>query len=206
MIRPRAGVAFSLAAQGDQRHDLAARAGFASELGVPFDWAVVHQVHGQRVVEVDEAGEFGEADALFTLRPGLPIAVFTADCAAVVLGASSAVGVAHAGWRGAAAGVVPTLAKAMERAGAVPRWAAIGPAIGPCCFEVGPEVAVQFPENVASTSWGTTSVDLPGVVAGQLGDLELWQARVCTFDNLGCFSHRRNSALERMAAVAWLPK
>lgn len=205
MIRPRAGVAFSLVAQGDQRHDPVARASFAAELGVPSEWAVLRQVHGKQVVEVEEPGEFGDADALFTRQPGLPIAVFTADCAGVVLGATGAVGVAHAGWRGADAGVVAALATAMAEAGAVPRWAAIGPAIGPCCFEVGPEVAARFPEDGSMTTWGTVSVDLVGALERQLGNLELWRAGICTFDNSGCYSHRRDSALERMATVAWLP-
>lgn len=206
MIHPRAGVAFSLAAQGDQRQNLAARTVVSDLLGISPDWATVHQVHGRRVVQVDGAGDFGEADAIFTRQAGLPIAVFTADCAGVVIGASEAVGVAHAGWRGAAGGVVPALLAAMERAGVVPRWAAIGPTIGSCCFEVGPEVAARFPGNVGSTSWGSTSVDLAGALVGQLGNLELWQAGVCTLHDEGSFSHRRNSAVDRMAAVAWVPE
>lgn len=114
-------------------------------------------------------------------------------------------GLAHAGWRGAVAGVVPALATAMIEAGVVPRWAVIGPLIGSCCFEVGPEVADLFGGNVATTSWGTVSVDLGGLLRAQLDSLETWQAGLCTFHDRSCFSHRRNAAAARMASLAWLP-
>jgi hypothetical protein len=188
MIQPRAGVAFSLAAAGDLRHDYAARGRFSADLGIPTAWATVRQVHGIHVIEAADAGDLGEADAVFTLRSMLPVAVFTADCAGVVLGADNGIGVAHAGWRGAVSGVVPTLIAAMTEAGAVPRWAAIGPLINPCCFEVGPEVAGLFGDNVTTTSWGTVSVDLGRSLQGQLERLETWQSGLCTFHT-----------------VAWLP-
>ncbi|HEX5671550.1 MAG TPA: polyphenol oxidase family protein [Acidimicrobiia bacterium] len=205
MIQPRAGVAFSLAAAGDLRNDRAARAQFSAELGIPTAWATVRQVHGSHVVEASGAGDLGEADALFTLRPMLPVAVFTADCAGVVLGADNGVGIAHAGWRGAVGGVVSKLIAAMTDAGAVPRWAAIGPFISPCCFEVGPDVAGLFGDHVATTSWGTVSVDLGRSLQGQLEGLEAWQSGLCTFHDGSSFSHRRDATPARMAAVAWLP-
>jgi polyphenol oxidase len=205
MIQPRAGVAFSLAAEGDLRNDLAARGEFSGAAGIPTAWATVRQVHGSNVVQAKGAGDLGEADAVFTLVPMLPIAVFTADCAGVVLGADNGVGIAHAGWRGAVAGVVPALAAAMMDAGIVPKWAAIGPFINPCCFEVGPDVAGQFGENVAMTSWGTASVDLGNALQAQLEGLETWQSGLCTFHDRSFFSHRRDATPARMATVAWLP-
>jgi hypothetical protein len=205
MIPPRAGVASSLAAAGDLRNDHAARGRFSAELGIPSAWATVRQVHGSHVVEATGAGDLGEADAIFTLRPLLPIAVFTADCAGVVLGADNGVGIAHAGWRGVVAGVVPALIAAMMDAGVVPRWAAIGPFINPCCFEVGTDVAALFEGNVATTSWGTVSVDLGRTLRGQLEGLETWQSGLCTFHDRSLFSHRRDATPARMAAVAWLP-
>lgn len=203
MIHPRSGVAFSLVTEGDQRSDSTARGLLARRLGVPNEWATVSQVHGNRVVEAFAAGDLGEADAIFTTRPGLPVAVFTADCAGVVLTAASAVGVAHAGWRGAAARVVAGLVEAMAGAGHPPRWGAIGPSIGPCCFEVGAEVAVRFPEHTAQTTWGTTSVDLWRAVVDQVPGVELWRANYCTFHNTDAFSHRRDATTKRMAAVGW---
>jgi hypothetical protein len=205
MIQPRAGVAFSLAAAGDLRNDLAARGEFSAAAGIPTAWATVRQVHGSNVVEATGAGDLGEADAVFTLVPMLPLAVFTADCAGVVLGAENGVGIAHAGWRGAVAGVVPALAAVMMDAGIVPKWAAVGPFINSCCFEVGPDVAGQFGENVAMTSWGTASVDLGRALQAQLEGLETWQSGLCTFHDRSSLSYRRDATLARMATVAWLP-
>jgi YfiH family protein len=205
MIQPRAGVAFSLAAAGDIRNDQAARKALSASLGISSAWATVRQVHGSHVAEATRAGDLGEADAVFTSRPMLPIAVFTADCAGVVLGAENGVGIAHAGWRGVVAGVVPALAAAMKQAGTVPRWAAIGPFINSCCFEVGPEVAAQFGANQSTTSWGTVSADLGASLEAQLEGLEVWRSELCTFHDASCLSHRRDATPARMATVAWLP-
>ncbi len=108
--------------------------------------AEVHQVHGATVVSADSAG--AEADALFCAGPGVAVAVRTADCAPVLLaaldhrGQPGAVAAVHAGWRGACSGVVEAAVGALVAAGFEPSRmrAAIGPAIGPERFEVGPEV------------------------------------------------------------------
>lgn len=206
MIRPPGmdGVAFSERADGDLRADDEARSAFARHLGIEPEWAVVHQVHGSDVVLVDVPGQAGEADAIWTTTPGLPVAVFTADCFGVVLEGDVAVGVAHAGWRGARAGVVAELASHMADAGHPPRRAAIGPGIGPCCFEVGTDVASSFEGHLSDTSWGTPSVDLGGALGRQLDGLDVWAANACTKHEARWFSHRRNAAPERMAAVGWL--
>lgn len=207
MIRPPGitSVAFSHATDGDLRSDPIARQAAAAALGISPEWATVSQVHGDRVVEVSGPGEHGPADALFTRIPRLPLAVFTADCAGVVLVAEGAVGVAHAGWRGMAAGVVARLREAMEQAGEPPTMGAIGPAIGPCCFEVGEEVAARFPRHRARTGWGTTSVDLWGAAADQLQGIQVWRADACTRHDPAFHSHRRDATTHRMAALGWLP-
>ena len=120
---------------------------------------------------------------------GLPLAVFTADCLAVVLEGEGIVGIAHAGWRGLAAGVIT--GRALEDAGSPAKAAAIGPAIGSCCFEVGEDVAGRFPEEAATTTWGSPSVDLLAAARAQLAGLELWDAGRCTGHDPGLFSHRR---------------
>jgi len=103
-----------------------------------------HQVHGAAVVEAaacrDGKGR-AEADAIVSTVPGLAVAVVTADCVPVLLAAPGATAVAavHAGWRGLAAGVVMAAVETLDRAsGAGPSElvAAIGPHIGPCCYEV----------------------------------------------------------------------
>ncbi|MGQ0849461.1 MAG: polyphenol oxidase family protein [Actinomycetota bacterium] len=198
------GVAFSSSADGDLRHDRAQRDRFSAENRIPPDWASVEQVHGDEVVEVSTPGEHGPADALFTARRGLPVAIFTADCAGVVLLARGAVGAAHAGWRGALAGVVGRLSGAMTAAGFPPVQAAVGPLIGPCCFEVGPEVAEQFGDFVATTTWGTTSVDLRSTIVAQIPGVAVAPFRSCTYHDQQWWSHRRQATAARMAAVGWL--
>ena len=207
MIRPPGfrGVAFSDARDGDLRHDDAARRSMASRLDLPDGWATVDQVHCGVVVEAEGPGSQGAADAIYTGLSALPVAVFTADCLAVALEADRGVGIAHAGWRGVAAGVVENLRTAMEAVGWTVLKGAIGPGIGPCCFEVGPEVAAQFPANTSTTTWGTVSVDLPAAIATRLPGVDVWQAGECTRCNDAFFSHRRNTTAARMAGIVWQP-
>lgn len=206
MIRPPGwdGVAFSEGGDGDIRGDTRARQHLIQRSGAPEPWATVRQVHGAEVIRVDGPGDAGEGDALWTTEPDLAVAVFTADCFAVVVHSRSAVGVAHAGWRGSAAGVVAGLVAEMRAAGHQPIRAAIGPGIGPCCFEVGDEVALRFPAHRAETTWSTSAVDLPSAIAGQLGGLELWSSEACTHHDPGWFSHRRDASPNRLAALGWL--
>lgn len=206
MIRPPgwSGVAFSERSDGDIRNDPGSRSGVSRRLGIDDEWAEVTQVHGATVIRVTAPGPAGEADALWTTERGLPLAVFTADCFGVVLSCDHAVGVAHAGWRGAAANVVEKLRATMSEAGHAPQRAALGPGIGPCCFEVGPEVADLFDE-VATTNWGTTSVDLRAALSAQLPGLEMWIADDCTFHDEGWFSHRSDGTSRRLASIGWLP-
>lgn len=197
------GVAFTDGSDGDIRNDPAARRAVAERLGVSRQWAETQQVHGSEVRRVASPVVAGEADALWTGEPGLPLAIFTADCFGIVLGAPGAVGVAHAGWRGAASGVVTRLREEMSDSGHPPERAAVGPGIGPCCFEVGAEVAEKFPGHVAETRWGTTSVDLHGFVVGQLEGLEVWSSGGCTMHEEGWFSHRATGTTSRLATIGW---
>ena len=207
MIRPPgfAGAAFGTVETGDLRTDGARRSQVSAELGVGSEWAFVSQVHSATVLVADRPGNLGEADAIVTQCVGLPIAVATADCIPILLEAPEAVGVVHAGWRGAAAGVVIETLATMARLGHPATRAAIGPAIGPCCFEVGAEVAQRFPGFVATTTWGTASVDLPGYVAGQLKGLQVWRSEDCTFTSDTLHSWRNDKTKQRQVAVAWLP-
>lgn len=207
MIKPPGfrGAAFGDASDGNAKRDGSARRKIAGELGIGEDWATARQVHGAEVVEALQPGHLGDADAIFTKRIGLPMAVATADCYPVVLEAGSGVSVVHAGWRGTAAGVVGAARDSMERAGVEPERAAIGPGIGPCCYEVGSEVAARFPEWLATTTWGATSVDLRAAIGRQLEGLSVWTSDVCTRCGSGYHSHRRNRTPQRQVAVAWLP-
>jgi len=112
--------------------------------------ATLHQVHSADcVAAAGRGGALGTGDALLENAPGAIVAVKTADCVPLLLVDSihRAVAAVHAGWRGTVAGVVERAVAALgAHYGSQPSdlHAAIGPAIGECCYEVGPEVAAQF--------------------------------------------------------------
>lgn len=120
----------------------------ARAIGVADDRLLgLSQVHGDAVVAVDTPwapGEGGRADAMVTDRPGLGLGIITADCAPVLLAdpGRGVVGAAHAGWRGAAAGVLERTVAAMQALGAAPGRirAVVGPCIGRQSYEVGPDL------------------------------------------------------------------
>ncbi len=200
MIR-RALTVFTEASDGDMRADSSAREHLSDQLGIAREWATVDQIHGSDVVEAAEPGPHGPGDGLFTTRPDLPLAVFTADCIGVIIEGDGAVGVAHAGWRGAADGVVPSLVRRFHDGGHAIRRAVIGPHIRSCCFEVGDEVARRFPRHVTTTSWGTQSVDLAGAVGEQLIGIDVVDFAACTRHEAAWFSHRRDATPARLAAL-----
>jgi polyphenol oxidase len=122
----------------------------------PLPTATVRQVHSDRVVFAEGPGMHGEADALMTDRSGFALAIRTADCVPILIAdpENHAVAAVHAGWRGTVTAILAkTLAEMSKRFGTKPEkvLVAIGPAIGPCCFEVGPEVAVQFGQVAEKT-------------------------------------------------------
>jgi hypothetical protein len=130
------------------------------ELGLdPDSFTAAQQVHGDTVARVTQrergrgARRYDDAipatDALITDVPGVPIGVFTADCVPIFLydPERSAVGIVHAGWRSSVLGIVAkAVAEMKKELGADPArtWAAFGPCIGPCCYEVGADVYERF--------------------------------------------------------------
>ena len=111
--------------------------------------ASVKQIHSDVAFVAHEAGCIGEGDAIITRDPGVAVSIRTADCFPILLAdpETRAVAAIHAGWRGTAAGVVRTsLDRMRSEFGTDPKnvFAAIGPGIGACCYEVGIEVARQF--------------------------------------------------------------
>ena len=162
-------------------------------------WTWLRQVHGATVVEVDEPGEGAgsEADASVTATPGALLAVQTADCAPVVLVNDGAVGLAHAGWRGVVAGVVPAAVAALQSRGTGEVRAVLGPLIRPGHYEFGePElsevVASAGPGARSTTNDGRPALDLVAAVTASLAAVG-----VTRVDDLGLdtaapdfFSHR----------------
>ncbi|HEU5250847.1 MAG TPA: peptidoglycan editing factor PgeF, partial [Thermoanaerobaculia bacterium] len=151
---------------------------FAGALGVP-DLPIVRatQVHGREVIAIrdrpaqGETVDAGSGDAMVTRLSGVALVVQTADCVPLLLAAPDAVGAVHAGWRGAVANVAGAAVEALLAPTADPAsvraW--LGPSIGPCCYEVGGEVAAQFAADfVRASSSGRPRLDLHGVVRSQL--------------------------------------
>jgi len=149
----------------------------------PGESATLRQVHSDRVVVVDGGrGCLGEGDALVSGEPGVWLGVHTADCLPILLADPAGRGVAavHAGWRGTAAGIVARAVEVLRaRFGCEPSTleAVIGPGIGACCYEVGPEVAERFHRS------GRVKLDLAEANLRQLaqaGVTRAWQAALCT--------------------------
>ena len=151
---------------------------FAEALGLP-DIPIVRatQVHGNTVARIDEtppAGsvrDAGRCDILVTNLSGVALAVQTADCIPIVLAGRRSIAVVHAGWRGSAENTAAAGIAALMELGEVPSTvrAWLGPSIGPCCYEVGGEVAAQFAGEFARRSCGGRFVlDLPAVSRAQL--------------------------------------
>jgi YfiH family protein len=172
-------------------------------------WA--RQVHSARVLTA-QPGECGEGDALVSRAGGAALSIVTADCVPVLLAGPAAIAAAHAGWRGIAAGVVGATVEAMgEDPGLVQAW--IGPAIGPCCYETGPDVAAQVaaasdPAIVTEGPPGRPHLDLQLAVRRQLQAAGLHQIQViplCTrCEAATLHSYRRDGkAAGRNHAFIW---
>ena len=184
-------------------------------LGLPEEPAWLEQVHGTGVAVLPAAGPV-PADAAVTFTRGHVCAVLVADCLPVFLAsrAGDRVGVAHAGWRGLAAGVVEATITALAcEPGEVVAW--LGPSIGAPAFEVGPEVRDAFlaqDEGAAAAFQpgrpGRWLADLPGLARRRLeaaGVTAVSGGDLCTHtDAARFFSFRRDGATGRMAALAWL--
>jgi polyphenol oxidase len=157
--------------------------------------ALNRQIHST-LVHRAAAGARGEpGDGLWTDEPGLPVLAMTADCLPIALvrdvGESPAVAVLHAGWRGLLTGVVAAGAGVIDGA----FRAAVGPAIGPCCYEVGPEVAGPFAAAYGDDVVRGRKLDLWTAAERALqaaGAVEVERVDLCTACNPELFfSHRR---------------
>jgi YfiH family protein len=166
------------------------RHGFGLRDTVPPEGLItVRQIHSGIVS--DAACPAPEGDALISNRAGVLVAVKTADCVPILLAdpVTRSVAAVHAGWRGTAAGIVANaIAQMSEKWGAHPAdlHAAIGPAIGRCCYEVGADVARRFsPWNQELAQIEIpVHVDLPRINEIQLREMgvgNIWQADECTF-------------------------
>jgi purine-nucleoside/S-methyl-5'-thioadenosine phosphorylase / adenosine deaminase len=179
-------------------------------------------VHGATAARTARGGSVGEADAIVTRTPGLPLAVVTADCLPVVLydPVAGALGVAHVGWRGTVADTAGAAVAALTALGAAPPriLAAIGPSIGPCCYEV--DRAVLDPLRAALgpvDGWvtphgaGRWLLDLWAVNEARLAAVgvdpaRIANARLCTGCRSDLFHSYRRGSGGRMVTLAVLPR
>jgi YfiH family protein len=185
------------------------------DLALPDKPSWLEQIHGAAVVDLDTIPA-GAADAAVTSEVGRVCVVLTADCLPVLFSTTSGdrVGVAHAGWRGLAGGVLAATVAAM---GADPRdlLAWLGPAIGPAAYEVGDDVRSAFlavdpgaGSCFAANARGRWQADLYGLARRSLaesGVTAVYGGDFCTFTEAERFySHRREAPCGRQATLIWL--
>lgn len=183
-------------------------------LALPNEPSWLEQVHGSRVLDLDREPTVA-ADGAVTATAGVVCVVLTADCLPVLLTDRSGrrVGVAHAGWRGLLAGVLPAAVAALDVA---PRevlvW--LGPAIGAAAYEVGADVREPFlarepgaARRFTPNARGRWQVDLYGLARDSLaaaGVVDIHGGDRCTYtESRRFFSHRREAPCGRMATLIW---
>jgi YfiH family protein len=177
-------------------------------------WTWLRQVHGGRVVLVNEPGEAAgeEADAAVCSHPGAVLAVLVADCAPVAFGSPEGVfAVAHAGWQGLLAGIIPATVDAMRRLGATGIRAALGPCIHAECYEFGAgdldRIAARLGDAVrARDRLGRPALDLQAAVRLAVegaGAVLGHDVNVCTACSGGYWSWRSGRDRARQAVAAW---
>jgi len=207
---------------GDDSHAVTAnRARLRGALPAEPGW--LKQVHGARVVDaadVSTAASPLAADAAVVTRPGVVAVAMMADCMPVLLAdvGGRGVAVAHAGWRGLAAGVIQSAVHALrERLGdpSAGLIAYLGPAIGPDHFEVGPEVLEATRTSLADAEaafvvngpekYLADLFSLGRMALAQEGVDAVFGGGVCTYcDASRFYSHRRDRVTGRHAALIWL--
>jgi len=178
---------------------------------LPAEPAWLRQVHGTRVLDLDQPLVNPEGDAVTTRMHNRVCAIRVADCMPVLLAdeGGSVIGAAHAGWRGLSAGVIESTVDAMGVPGEkILAW--LGPAIGPRVYEVGEEVRAAFKEKDAFSPSrpGRWLLDLYAVARQRLsgrGVERIFGGGYCTFsDPRRFYSYRRDGTSGRMAAFLWI--
>ena len=199
-------------------------AGHGREVAHGFHLVRVRQVHGATCLAADEstASPAGDADALVTDRPGVAVAIATADCVPVLLAAPQVGSVAavHAGWRGTVASIAAVGVRALVERGARPEdvRAALGPSIDGCCYEIEREIAERFANEFGSRIWsawrdgerpGKGHLDLRRVNALVLEDAGVPAAAIervgpCTYCGDGPFASFRREGAAAGRQLSWI--
>jgi YfiH family protein len=194
------------------------RHGFGTRQSSPPEGALAtaKQIHSATVIDCSAPGLQGEGDALVTPVPGLAVAVKTADCLPVLLAdpARRVVAAVHAGWRGTVQEIIPaTIQRLSDTYQTDPSdiLAAIGPGIGKCCFEVGPEVARQFEKWDASlrNTLSRINLDLVSLIRHQLSQAgvrtdNIAGAELCTMHKTDLFYSFRKEREAAGRMYSWI--
>jgi len=165
---------------------------------------------GARGLEPGQAEPSREGDALVANCPDIVIGIKTADCVPILLvdPETGSIASVHAGWRGTARGIVAkTIRELASRWGTRPESlrAAVGPAIGGCCYEVGPEVARRF----GIEGSGSVHLDLAEINRRQLEEAgvgNIWLSGECTFcspERFYSFRREKDKAGRMLAYIGW---
>lgn len=165
--------------------------------------ALANQVHGSNIEIIDKGGVYPNTDGLITKTIGLSLGIQVADCAAVLIAddENQVIGAFHAGWRGALAQIIPKGLEEMQSVGGEVKnfKAYISPCISEKMFEVGEEVANQFPDFfVDRANYFKPHVDLKGFLTHQMIDSGMVPKQIeasteCTMQDDRFFSYRRES-------------
>ncbi len=184
--------------------------------GRPVELLRLNQIHSDIVYESGEVLSLGQAgipegDAIVSKSPNVSLGVFVADCAPVALVSNEGVfAAAHCGWKGLRAGILENTVNAMVEGGATNISAFVGPCIKSDCYEFdGPNLnefkALLGQEVVATTAWGTPSLDMVAAIEKTLrscGVERVSSSADCTGCDAGYFSYRlRRSSQRHLMAV-----
>lgn len=210
---PFDGLNLGVFADDEQGAVVENRRRLAAALGFPPERVTIsRQVHGAELSAhaapqapspfAEPGSPIQEVDGHVSAEPDLALLVFVADCVPVALSGPGGVAMLHCGWRGLAAGIVERGAVAIGATDA-----AIGPSIGPCCYEVGEEVLDSFTGLGDGIAAGPM-LDLPEVtrrLLGEAGVERVESAGLCTSCEPGLFfSHRRDQGRTgRQAGLVW---
>jgi copper oxidase (laccase) domain-containing protein len=205
-------IAFSTIADGDLREP-GVRTVWLERLGCPHPCQVPGQVHGVLIADADDPqADLSAADGLVSQDPRRAVGVFGADCPGLILIAPDALGAAHCGWRGTAAGIVEAVAGALAGRSRHPpaAWqAVIGPGISGPCYEVdGPvlEARAWPAQALTATRPGRAQLDLAAAIAADCrtaGITQVTTTGVCTACDPRLHSFRHQGKRLVQALVAW---
>ena len=180
----------------------------------PTAW--VKQIHSSKILDTSVPGPSGEADALITGTQRLAVAVKTADCLPILLADAErgVVAAVHAGWRGTVQEIVRhTIERMHDLYGTHPRsiFAAVGPGIGRCCFEVGPEVAREFArwqprlaQSVEKEHLDLGVVNYSQLVAAGVPENQICRSTLCTVCNPDLFFSYRREREQAGRMQSWI--